>query len=1508
MTTISPILQPPTLPIIGNAHLIDKGVPIKTYLNLAKKYGPIYQLTFPDPRTSGALKEVRHLIKDGLFAAYPGEATWGIAHQILSGGFGPAKIKGMFGPMVDIASQLVSNWEVNYYNFNEFGSDYVIDAPEDLTRLTSDTITLCAMSCCLNSFYTLETVPFVKAMGDYLTECGNRAMRSGFVQNYLSHSANVKFEEDKKIMVELTNNIVAEDKKIMVKLTNKIVAQCKTNLAASSEDLLQLMLTATDPVTGLGMTDGNITHNLVTVFIAGHETMSELLSFTVCAKVDAVLKGEPIHPDHLSKLTYIVGTSTYNIPFPRCTHPKHELTTVLHEALRLTPPLTTFAVKAMEDQIGTCEGKQYLVPKDLEVDIFRPERMLDGGFEKVPVRILCPIQLEWQYLLESLDQCIETMRPLAWQESIIAFADIFQKFDLVPRDPSYQLLYKSTLTVKPRDFKIHAKPRPGAPSLYSYAPAVQPPVSNDEIRKEIAANPVDGVDLYLAYGSSSGTCKDFAQRVGSEPTSKGFIPHIVTLDSIEPAVPTNGPVLIFTASYEGEPANNASRFIQTIQAAHEGQHTGVKYAVFGCGHHDWKQTHQKIPKLVDGILVKSGATRLMERMEADSGADEFFDLFDTWVPLLWETLGEAYEDRVHVAVDEGVEEKLSIELMDDSRAAVLKRDEATLIGKVISNRILTAPGVLAKHHIEIDLSEDTHYEPGDYLSILPRNPEENISRALSRFNLLPDQAITIKSKASTTLPTDKPVSVWETMPPRMIPQYDQLSVVELNEVITRERNKEFQRKCLPARRWKKPLPEFPHNFTNEVIAKCQALIAQKSPEVEMSSHAPFDGATGPYATDATPAAGAPTPATISTASNPTLVAGAPTPAAGAPTLTTGAPTPAAGAPTLIAGSPTPPTVSTVSTAATPFANAGDGSGTATATASATADADPAPVTTRQMRKADGNTAPPKQVTTTRRGGKCNGIPHTSKISRKTHMTPPEANPPDGDNESSGSLDVGNSDAESGDETPDKPSRPGALSKDQLTELRDKGLELEAWIEAKAREFGITPLTIYINMGLDDREKRVTSFWNKFQNVFWNRVHEPDLLKDSDHKKDGGGDEGSTGEVAATLNWAKKLEDIETNEDGILPPPVVEYLQALCSEEYTRLTKPAEDLPQEEKDTIAREIKLIESIYNEMHDPDQVSYREGNTLKLMRTARKEFTTRALYYSARGIVIAGWVVSTDPIDATASAANFMFAGSDSARAYFDEHAVNIRATMRDFETFCRFRDLETRERKIAGHRQLYLTHRGNNDRRRKECSRLLKELWGEALGRKPPMHLRWDEWPNDMIAACSETTGWPDAVPFPGGPHPYKAIDLADNNIPLWEALCGQNRREIKIEPWPKETIDLYMSKSAEERIHDEEWLKTCLVRSHTGQPLLTIGGIANARSKRARARLQNLKQTTVKTEEKLAEVKDEDTNIALDTQEQPQAEYVPAQKRKTKKPAAKHQDKKAADSVDADQVGSSKGKK
>ena len=104
MATLSPIPQPPTIPFLGNVTLIDLDVPIRTFMNLAKQYGEIYQMSFPggivlvhvnsvalvrqlsdDSRfkksVSRGLREVRNLAGDGLFTADIEEPNWGIARE-----------------------------------------------------------------------------------------------------------------------------------------------------------------------------------------------------------------------------------------------------------------------------------------------------------------------------------------------------------------------------------------------------------------------------------------------------------------------------------------------------------------------------------------------------------------------------------------------------------------------------------------------------------------------------------------------------------------------------------------------------------------------------------------------------------------------------------------------------------------------------------------------------------------------------------------------------------------------------------------------------------------------------------------------------------------------------------------------------------------------------------------------------------------------------------------------------------------------------------------------------------------------------------------------------------------------------------------------------------------------------------------------------------------------------------------------------------------------------------
>ena len=72
------------------------------------------------------------------------------------------------------------------------------------------------------------------------------------------------------------------------------------------------------------------------------------------------------------------------------------------------------------------------------------------------------------------------------------------------------------------------------------------------------------------------------------------------LDTATARLPTDRPVLIVTASVEGQPTDDAKHFVEWLENVKGADAlAGVKFALFGCGNHDWVMTYQGIPTLVD---------------------------------------------------------------------------------------------------------------------------------------------------------------------------------------------------------------------------------------------------------------------------------------------------------------------------------------------------------------------------------------------------------------------------------------------------------------------------------------------------------------------------------------------------------------------------------------------------------------------------------------------------------------------------------------------------------------------------------------------------------------------------------------------------------------------------------------------------------------------------------------------------------------------------------------------
>ncbi|MCM3269730.1 bifunctional cytochrome P450/NADPH--P450 reductase [Paenibacillus elgii] len=756
MENLMPIPQPKTYGVLGNIPLIDKDSPTLSFCKLADEYGPIFRfealgrsvyiISGPElvgdvcdesrfDKAIGHLLKVRDFAGDGLFTSITEEPNWKKAHAILMPSFSLQAMKGYHDMMVDIAVQLVQKWA-------RLNPDESIDVPDDMTRLTLDTIGLCGFNYRFNSYYRETPNPFIVSMVRSLDEAmhyGNRLP----IQNMLMVKTKRQYEQDIQSMFSLVD---------------KIIAERKAKGDQGETDLLARMLTAKDPETGQQLDDQNIRYQIITFLIAGHETTSGLLSFTIYfllkhpevlkkayAEVDEVLTGATPTYEQVLKLNYI--------------------RMILNESLRLWPTAPQFSLFAKED---TVIGGKYPIKKGEAVSIvlpklhrdkgvwgddaeqFRPERFEDS--DKIPNHAYKPFG-------NGQRACIGMQ--FALHEATLVLGMILQQFQLL--DPlNYQLKVKQTLTLKPDDFKIRVQLRdkkltaayPDKPGEDAQAPS---PAKQAQQASVIGVN---NRPLLVLYGSNMGTAERIAKELADLARLHGIRSEAAALNDRLGHLPKEGALIIVTSSYNGKPPGNARQFVQWLEQVEAGELSGVHYSVFGCGDHNWASTYQEVPRFIDEQLAAKGATRFSLRGEADASGD-FEKQFEAWKSQMWTDAMKTFD----LKLNENAEKErstLNIQFVSGFAETPLAQSYDAVHATVAENRELQQPGSgRSTRHIEIELPEEVTYQEGDHLGVFPSNRKENVGRILRRFGLSEkDQVILTASGVSAShLPLDRPVSL-----------------------------------------------------------------------------------------------------------------------------------------------------------------------------------------------------------------------------------------------------------------------------------------------------------------------------------------------------------------------------------------------------------------------------------------------------------------------------------------------------------------------------------------------------------------------------------------------------------------------------------------------------------------------------------------------------------------------------------------------------------------------------
>src|SRR3984957_20522956 len=568
----------------------------------------------------------------------------------------------------------------------------------------------------------------------------------------------------------------------------------KSGALGKVNDLLDRMLTGIDRQSGEKLDEINIIAQCITFLIAGHETTSGLLSFALYALIEnpKVLERGYEEGDR------VLGGDVNALPTYAQTRQLPYVSQTLEETLRLWPTAPAFARRPYKDTVlgGKYEvqagsavvvltGRLHRDPKIWgdDPEAFNPDRFSPENRVKIPPNAYKPFGTGQR-------ACIG--RQCALQEATLVLAMLLQRFEFVDF-ANYQLETKQTLTIKPANFILRVKPRAKRASTAFFAAPQRSPspiaASAPSPASAAATDPDTAVDahatpLLVLFGSNLGTAEGIAHRVADDARSRGFAATVGALDDHADALPKQGAIVVITASYNGQPPDNAAKFCQKLRdpALPSDAFAGVEYSVFGCGNRDWSATYQAIPTLIDAELEKHGGKRIYKRGEGDARGDFDRD-YRGWYGELFPSIAKALDLPAARAEAKMAAPRISVSFVNRLATSPIMRSYSAVAMTVRVNRELQRrdcerPSERSTRHIEIALPSGVSYSAGDHLGIVPRNGLETIRRVLRRFKLDPSLYATIapRAYADTHLPVNEPVPLLGILGNR----------IELQDVATRE--------------------------------------------------------------------------------------------------------------------------------------------------------------------------------------------------------------------------------------------------------------------------------------------------------------------------------------------------------------------------------------------------------------------------------------------------------------------------------------------------------------------------------------------------------------------------------------------------------------------------------------------------------------------------------------------------------------------------------------------------
>ncbi|MFJ9692205.1 cytochrome P450 [Kitasatospora sp. NPDC101183] len=745
------------VPVVDISALPPTAVPLLRTLDLAREHGPAFvqrlhgrdllmisslelveeladEERFAKSIGPGLLN-VREFTGDGLFTAYNEEPNWARAHDILMPAFALGSMRTYHPVMLRVARRLIDSWD------GALAAGLPVDVPGDMTRMTLDTIGLAGFGFDFGSFERDDPHPFVEAMVNCLEWAMTKLTRSPDLDHAERDAA---FRADADYLARVVDEVIAG-------------RADSPQEPGAAEDLLGLMLGAVHPGDGSRLDAENIRNQVITFLIAGHETTSGMLSFALhhLAKNPAVLREVQREVDALWGRQADPEPSFEDVGLLRYTRQ------VLNEALRLWPTAPAFSREARTEtllggRIPLRPGQTVMVSTPMlhRTSVWgdNPELFDPSRFDPEVEAARSPHAFKPFGTGERA--CIG--RQFAMHEATMLLGMLVHRYRLIDH-ANYRLTLKQTLTIKPDGFTLALAPRTPAPPVTTPTPATARPGAAD-----LPGRVRQGTGVLFLHGSNYGASRDFTRQLAETAAELGCDTAVAPLDAYADGLPTDRPVVITAASYNGQPTDDAALFVRRLQETTEdGAARGVVYAVLGIGDRTYAATYQRVPTLIDERLAALGGTRLLPAGEADASGDLAGGV-RTFTTALRTLLLERYGDADAPAAAAAPEAAYTVTEVTGGPLHALAARHDLAAFTVTAVESLTDPAhPRVKRLVRLALPEGVAYRTADHLTVLPVNDPALVERAAKLFGADPDTVLGIVSHRRGGLAVDRPLTVRE---------------------------------------------------------------------------------------------------------------------------------------------------------------------------------------------------------------------------------------------------------------------------------------------------------------------------------------------------------------------------------------------------------------------------------------------------------------------------------------------------------------------------------------------------------------------------------------------------------------------------------------------------------------------------------------------------------------------------------------------------------------------------